>query len=150
MPELRPLQASLAPSGPSREAAYRQPLVLPLLRAPSVEYIEIIPGLEITLRDADQALDEYRTMYSPWFPFVPLPQDMSAFDLYQKQPLLFRILVQVGLPQSFQSQRDVGTWFRKYIAEHIVVQQEKRLELLQTILIFVGWYVYPSFNCLDP
>lgn len=129
------LQGHLAPPAP-------QPLEPPPLpRKPALEHIEIVPGLETRFRDADQALDEYRNVYMPCFPFIPLPHDISAFDLHQKQPLLFRMLVQVALPQSFQSQRDVGTWFRKYIAEHIVVQQERRLELLQAILVFVGWYV---------
>jgi len=114
------------------------PLMLP--RAPPLEHIEVVPGLRITYYEADQALHEYRTTYSAYFPFVPLASDAAAYDLFQSRPLLFRTIVLTALPQSFQDQRAGDKWFREYVAEHVVVRQEKRVEIVQALLVFIGWY----------
>jgi hypothetical protein len=117
------------------------PPSLPVLREPllHVESIDIIRGLKITYQEADHALDQYRTVYSPYFPFVPISPQTTAYDLYHKQPFLFRTIVQVSLPQSPQVQMDMKRWFREYIAQHMIIQQERRLELLQAILVFSVW-----------
>ncbi|EFX05985.1 fungal transcriptional regulatory protein [Grosmannia clavigera kw1407] len=110
-----------------------------LVRVPPLEHVEIVPGLKITFHDAEIALADYRRLYSPYFPFVPLAYNVPAHELYHTQPLLFRILVQVVLPQSPQMQRDTRRWIREQLAHHIVVQEEKHIGLLQAILVHLGW-----------
>lgn len=36
-------------------------------------------------------------------------------------------------------QKKAAIWFREYIAEHMVVKQEKSLELLQAVLVCIAW-----------
>lgn len=45
----------------------------------------------------------------------------------------------VTAPQSATTQKRAALWFREYIAEHMVVNQEKSLELLQAILVSIAW-----------
>ncbi len=110
-----------------------------------LEHFELVPGVRISFGEADRALDEYRTWFSPSFPFVPLPAQASAYDMYMEQPFLFRTIVQVALPQDAQAQQFARRWFRESIAQSVVVRQETRLELLQAMLIFLAWYVAPRF-----
>lgn len=103
------------------------------------EYITIVPGFQVTFDEAESALDLYRTSYVPWSPFVPIPASITAHELYESAPLLCSTILAVVMPQTAAIQKDLQQWFRQQIAQHVVVEQERRLELLQAILVFVAW-----------
>jgi hypothetical protein len=106
---------------------------------PGNEAVEIIPGFRMTFYEADRALNIYRSLYAPYFPFVTIPVMATAYDLYEKKPVLFRTIVSVAAPQAPNTQSDFKEWFRRCIAEHVVVNNERRLELLQALLVHVAW-----------
>ena len=125
---------------PRQPSVSVQSLLLP--RSPTIhlERVDIVTGLSVTFAQADSALDVYRTVYSPQFPFVPVHPHISAAELYEKQPFLFRMIMQAVIPQPPQTQDAVKQWFREYIAQHVVVRAERDIELLQGILLFLAWY----------
>jgi hypothetical protein len=106
---------------------------------PSRDSFDIAPGLVVSVDEADQMLDWYRSDYSPKFPFVPIAPCLTACELYETKPFLFRVIIQAIAPQSFTTQREVARWIRKYLAEHVLVAQETRLELLQGLLLYIAW-----------
>ncbi|TLD19622.1 hypothetical protein PspLS_09446 [Pyricularia sp. CBS 133598] len=108
----------------------------------SEQIIELWPGLDMTWRDAAQVLNVYVTLYVPNFPFIPLPPRLSPEELYAATPFLFRTIMLVAAPQSASTQRAGEKWFRRSIAEYVVVLGEKRLELLQALLLFIAWGDY--------
>lgn len=93
----------------------------------------------MTFYEADRALNIYRSLYAPYFPFVTIPVMATAYDLYEKTPFLFRTIVSVSAPQAPNTQSDFKEWFRRYIAEHVVVNNERRLEILQALLVHMAW-----------
>lgn len=101
--------------------------------------VEIIPGFTITFYEADRALNLYRSLYAPCFPFVTIPVMVTAYELFERSPFLFRTIVSVTTPQSPAMQADYKIWFRHYIAEHVVINNERRLEVLQALLVHVAW-----------
>lgn len=103
------------------------------------ESVEIISGFRVTFLEADRALNLYRSVYSPYFPFVIIPAMRTAYDLYEQSPFLFRTIVAVTTPQSPVTQTDFKAWFREYVAQHVVINNERRLEILQAILIHLAW-----------
>ncbi|KAK3688243.1 hypothetical protein B0T22DRAFT_148598 [Podospora appendiculata] len=103
------------------------------------DHADVVPGLCVSFTEAERLLDLYRTDYSPHFPFVPIHPSTGALELFHKHPFLFRTIIQIVAPQNAAVQRDVAQWFRAYIAEHVVVNLEKRLELLQAIVLFIAW-----------
>lgn len=113
---------------------------------PPTAYIDIIQqpygSLRITMGEAERLLKLYQTDYHPRFPFVPIPRHTTAQDLFQRVPFLFRTIIQIVAPQSPALQRGFTAYFREYLATHIVVKQEKRLDLLQAILLFIAWLVH--------
>ncbi|KAK7717736.1 hypothetical protein SLS63_010691 [Diaporthe eres] len=106
---------------------------------PGNESVEIIPGFRMTFYEADRALNIYRSLYAPYFPFVTIPVMTTAYDLYEKTPFLFRTIVSVAAPQGPNTQSDFKEWFRRYIAEHLVINMERRLEILQALLVHMAW-----------
>ncbi|KAH8749339.1 hypothetical protein F5883DRAFT_720805, partial [Diaporthe sp. PMI_573] len=106
---------------------------------PGNEFVEVIPGFRMTFYEADRALNIYRSLYAPYFPFVTIPVMATAYDLYEKTSFLFRTIVSVAAPQGPNTQSNFREWFRRYIAEHVVVNNERRLELLQSLLVHMAW-----------
>ncbi|KAK7421727.1 hypothetical protein QQZ08_009815 [Neonectria magnoliae] len=102
-------------------------------------YLELFPGFRLTHDEASQHLDVYRRDLVPAYPFVPLIDGLSSRELYAQSPFLFWTVmsVVVSLPSTVQS--EIKTWFRTYLAEHVIVLQERRLDILQAILIHLAW-----------
>lgn len=103
------------------------------------ESVDIVKGFRVTFFEAERALNIYRSIYAPYFPFVPIPVMMTAYELYDRYPFLFRNIVVVTTPQSPAAQAEYRVWFREYIAHHVIVNNERRLEILQGILIHLAW-----------
>lgn len=114
----------------------------------AVESVEIFRGFRVTFLEADRALNLYRSIYSPHFPFVNIPVMTSPYDLFEKAPFLFRTIVAVTTPQGPAMQTEFKLWFREYVAQHVVVNNEARLEILQAILVHLAWYVR-HLKCID-
>lgn len=136
-----PQRRGLHPQAPTSPAATPDTPPIPANRPrqPEVGGIQIIPGFVLSPTEADAILNLYRTSYSPYFPFVPIPVTATAAELEQSSPLLFRIILQVVAPQTAAIQKDVDRWFRQTVAQRVVVEQERCLELLQALLVFIAW-----------
>jgi hypothetical protein len=106
---------------------------------PQTEAIQIVPGFALSLAEADAIISLYRTSYSPYFPFVPIPVTATAAELEQASPFLLRTILQVVVPQTAMVQKSVDRWLRQHIARRIIVEQERCLELLQALLVFIAW-----------
>ncbi|KAL8382148.1 hypothetical protein RB595_006095 [Gaeumannomyces hyphopodioides] len=106
---------------------------------------EIFSGLELNDHEARTALDNYRSVYQPNFPFVPVSRKTSPGALFAKSPLVFRAIMISCAHQSHSVQRDGDRWFRSHIAQRVVVNGEKNLELLQSIIVFLAWCDYRFF-----
>ncbi|EGX93285.1 hypothetical protein CCM_04658 [Cordyceps militaris CM01] len=109
------------------------------LQDSSTEHIDISPGFSVSMKEADAAIRLYRTAYMPYFPFVPIPVTMTAAELHDSAPFFARTLLQMTVPAPASVQKEAQRFFRQQLAQHVVVNQERRLELLQAILVFVAW-----------
>ncbi|KAF7531463.1 hypothetical protein G7054_g8867 [Neopestalotiopsis clavispora] len=124
---------------PSSLAPTSQPLdILLTQNVPSEDAIDIVPGFHVAFVEADQILEDYRSTMLLQFPFVPIPYTKSQ-DIYRSQPLLVKAIIYASRPQNAPMTEKVNRWFREYFAHHIVVLNEKSLEILQAILIFLAW-----------
>lgn len=84
----------------------------------------------------------------PKYPFVVIPDHVDAVALHHKSKCLFWTIMATISPLTSEMQADFKHWFRRHVAEEIVVQQHKSLELLQAILIHLAWSVYPVSSSL--
>ncbi|KAF5137108.1 hypothetical protein E5D57_000883 [Metarhizium anisopliae] len=99
----------------------------------------LIPDFQVTDREASRFLSIYASEYAPNFPFVMVPSAATAHGLHDRSPGLFWAIMTAVAPQSFAVQQRVKTWFRQYVADHVIVRQEKTLQLLQAILVHLAW-----------
>ncbi|CAN8103248.1 unnamed protein product [Discula destructiva] len=103
------------------------------------ESVEIVKGFRVSFYEADRALNLFRSIYSPYYPFVTIPVMMTSSELFDTTPFLFRTVVAITTPQLPAIQAEYKMWFREYVAQHVVVNGERRLEILQAILIHLAW-----------
>ncbi|KAM0250135.1 hypothetical protein ACHAP5_002452 [Fusarium lateritium] len=101
--------------------------------------LELFPGFRITHQHAADCLTIYRRDYVPNFPFVPVPEHMTSHELFVESSLLFWTILAVVSPLEDKVQMEFKLWFRKHLAEHLVVRQEKSVDILQAILIYLAW-----------
>ncbi|KAF5235576.1 hypothetical protein FAUST_6995 [Fusarium austroamericanum] len=127
--------SSLSVSPVSLDIVPHGPDITPNL-TPSVE---LFPGFRISHQQASERLALYTRDYVPHFPFVPLSGAMTSQELYIESSLLFWTILAVVSPLEDKVQMEFKAWFRKYLAEHVIVRQEKSVDILQAILVYLGW-----------
>lgn len=101
--------------------------------------VELFPGFRVSHQQAEERLELYRRDYVPHFPFVPVPDSMTSQEIYIESSLLFWTILAVVSPLDDKVQMEFKAWFRRYLAEHLVVRQEKSVDILQAMLIYLGW-----------
>jgi hypothetical protein len=101
--------------------------------------LELLPNFRLTAQQASSYLATYQRDMMPKCPFVIIPHNIDAMTLYHRSKCLFWAIMATVAPLTVEIQADFKLWFRRHLAEEIVVRQQKRLELLQAILIHLTW-----------
>lgn len=102
--------------------------------------IELVPGFKLTFAEANEYLNMYRREYMPMFPFVIVEENTKAHELYHNSPALFWSIMAAVAQTTENIDVAIKKWLREYVAERMVVKQERTLEILQAILIHLIWY----------
>ncbi|KAG5977151.1 hypothetical protein E4U55_007023 [Claviceps digitariae] len=104
------------------------------------------PGPAPPPPDSDDVLLElFRTQMQPVFPFVIIPPSVSAFELHASKPFLMSAIRMVTSFRSVRSMSAQLCRLMSHIADHVLSRSARSLELLQGMLIMVGWHHY---HCL--
>ncbi|KAG6013669.1 hypothetical protein E4U54_006466 [Claviceps lovelessii] len=104
------------------------------------------PGSAPPPPDSDDVLLElFRTQMQPVFPFVIIPPSVSAFELHASKPFLMSAIRMVTSFRSFRSMSAQLCKLMSHIADHVLLRSARSLELLQGILVMIGWHQY---HCL--
>ncbi|KAJ0304365.1 hypothetical protein Brms1b_011225 [Colletotrichum noveboracense] len=91
---------------------------------------------------AEEYLNIYRTRMVPHFPFIPIHVNVTARELHSQKRFLFWCIMQALIPQEAPVQKAVDDWIRHHAAVHIIVNRERKLELLQGLLIYIACYAW--------
>lgn len=92
----------------------------------------------LTTGEAETLLNEYRKM-SHSFPFVPLAQSISAWQLYQNAPMLFLAMVTAASWRDHQRQLSLDAIFRQELANRTIIRPRRNLSLVQSVLVYLSW-----------
>ncbi|KAK3395453.1 hypothetical protein B0T20DRAFT_35316 [Sordaria brevicollis] len=97
------------------------------------------------LESDETILTIYQTHLSPLFPFVIIPVGTTVQELEQSRPFLFSAIRMVTTLTSMRSMRAQMYRLVRHVSEHMLLRSERSLDLLQGILVMIGWYQY---HCL--
>lgn len=87
-------------------------------------------------------LSLFVTKLSPTYPFVVVRPGISAQELEKTRPLLFSAIKMVASVRNARSMMAQGYALMKQVTERLLIRSERTLEILQTILLMLGFYHY--------
>lgn len=146
-------------TGTSRNGPGLSPFV-PIRQSPSVAQTNVLKtplssdsilsnSFMPTFAEADTILGIFRDQMTPQFPFIIIPQSLSAERLYLERPFLYISILAVTSRDSVQ-QQGLGKLVIKQLAEKLFVNSERSLDLLLGVLTYAGWFVCHFFITSNP
>jgi hypothetical protein len=103
--------------------------------------------INVTLEEAEILLVRYQQLMSPGMPFVVLPAGATAQLLQDQRPVLLRAISTVALFHDLPRQQTMVKDLIREIGERMLVNGEKSIDVLQGILVLVGWFHPHIFWC---
>ncbi len=97
------------------------------------------PGYNLSWEQAEIALNEYKINYMPNFPFVVIEPEVTAQELFHEKPFLFRVVLLVATRMPLEKKRGMKRNVTAYLGQHLLVNEERSLDLLQGLLVFIAW-----------
>jgi hypothetical protein len=94
---------------------------------------------EPSLTEAEECLLCFKRYHSQYFPFVYIPSTTTAQELRQDKPFLWLCIMAVS-SKSTARQQVLSTKIRQTVAQEMLFQAEKNIDLLLGLLTFIGWY----------
>ncbi|KAK1759801.1 hypothetical protein QBC47DRAFT_294045 [Echria macrotheca] len=92
---------------------------------------------EPSAREADAALDLFRSQMLPYFALVHLPPHLTAQQLRRNRPFLFRAIVAVASPT--QQRRARGRELKRILTHDAVLENQSSMDLLLGVLVYTAW-----------
>ncbi|KAK3942682.1 hypothetical protein QBC46DRAFT_255934 [Diplogelasinospora grovesii] len=91
--------------------------------------------------EAEESLETFRKHMLVFLPFVYLPRNMTAKRLREVNPFLWYNIMTITCKPT-DRQLLMSDAIKKFIAQKMVVEHEKSLDLLLGLLSFMGWTHY--------
>ncbi|CAM1505357.1 Fc.00g109940.m01.CDS01 [Cosmosporella sp. VM-42] len=102
-----------------------------------------------TPNEADMLLQHYVNVHADLFPFVLVPQQMTAMELRQHRPFLWKAAMMVGCFLDGARQVKLGEELLAEIGRAAIVDGLKSLDLLHGLQLLVAWWVHHNIDGLD-
>ncbi|UKZ71044.1 uncharacterized protein TrAtP1_012011 [Trichoderma atroviride] len=89
-------------------------------------------------QDAENALDFFRCRILPAFPFMHIPASSTARAVCKAYPSLWLCIISIT-SKSLAQKRVLGDMIRKNLAQGILVDEKRNLDLLLACIAYMGW-----------
>lgn len=88
------------------------------------------PGMsDLSLHESEECLNHFRTFKLQYFPFVHIPFEKSAEQLRKERPFLWLCVMAISTKLTAR-QHELGLKIRQIVAQEMVVQSDKSIDLL--------------------
>ena len=92
------------------------------------------------LQETASSILYYAQYMAPIMPFVPIPPNISPNVLLKEHPFKSLAMNLVSCKNPLR-RREATKAIGQYIANHIIIQAESSIDLLQGLLIYISWLV---------
>lgn len=96
------------------------------------------------MQDANILLRTFKEQFQPRFPFIAIPDDMSADLLRSQNPWIYRAVVMIAFQDDRFRQIEISKQFLIEISASMLVRGEKSLDMLQGLILYNAWSYYYS------
>ena len=102
---------------------------------------EIICGLDPCPEEADNLLNVFKIQMAEHFPFVVIPASTTAQCLRRDKPFLYQMIILSASSRNLWEPNACKRLVSEYLGLHVLVREERSLELLQGLLVYISWSV---------
>lgn len=99
-----------------------------------------VDDFDLGSENPDVLLAIFRDEMSPNFPFIAMTEFTHAEDLRRDRPSLYTAIMAVTTRNTLRG-KTLGQAFLKQLAERMVVNGERNMDLLLACLTYAAWYV---------
>lgn len=92
----------------------------------------------LSIQDVEHYIENFREMCL-YFPFVLIPPCTSVYALLKDRPLLLHAVLAVATSSEVHLQKVLEKSFKEIMLNRLVLEAEKTIDLLQSILICIAW-----------
>ena len=103
-------------------------------------------GCDLSPAEAEGCFLLFRDEMLPHSPILYLPPTLTAAQLREERPFLWLTIMSISL-RVFPQQTTVSEEVRATLAQKLLVEHERNLDLLQGLLVYMTWYV-PNLHLL--
>lgn len=93
---------------------------------------------DMSSHESEKCLDDFRVFKLQYFPFVHIPIDMTSVQLQKERPFLWLCIMSIST-KSTARQKALGYQVRQSVAQIMLLESEKSIDLLLGLLTFLGW-----------
>lgn len=99
----------------------------------------LVREFEPSSDEAEECLKIFRQQMITYFPFIMVPEAITANELRRDRPFLWLCMMSVT-SKSSESQKALGREVRITMGREILIEGRNNIDLLLGILVFVAWY----------
>ena len=92
----------------------------------------------IGLEQAELLLENFRSM-ARHFPYILIPEAITVSELSRRQPMLLHAILVTSSWRERSLQRALEQAYTREICSRMIVEGEKSLDMLQSLLVYVTW-----------
>ena len=92
----------------------------------------------LSIEEIERFIGNFRDM-SHYFPFVTIPHDATVYTMLKDRPLLLHAALAVATPSEVHLQKVLEKSFKEVMLRKLVLEAQKTIDILQSILICVAW-----------
>lgn len=96
------------------------------------------------MEDANTLLAIFKERFQPRFPFLAIPNDMSADLLRSQKPWTYKAVMMVAFQEDRFRQIEISKQFMMEVAAAMLIRGEKSLDMLQGMILYNAWSYYYS------
>ena len=96
----------------------------------------------VTADESEVLLDRYQRLMAAGNPFVVVSDSTSAESMLERRPVLLRAICTVAMAPNLKRQQALVKELLRDIGARTLVNNEKSIDILQGIIVFVLWF-YP-------
>lgn len=82
---------------------------------------------------------------APHFPFIVIPPNLTYQELRKTKPFLSLSILMIGCRHDSPRQVAIARKIGELISYKLLIKAEQNLDILQGLLLFIGWFVYNRF-----
>ncbi|KAK3935301.1 hypothetical protein QBC46DRAFT_358357 [Diplogelasinospora grovesii] len=117
-----------------------EPAVQSRTQSGSVRSSAVFSELGVSEGECDALLSIFRTRQSAYCPWVSIPSSTTASSLLSQKPLLYLAIMLAASFDDFNFQKRIARTVFTYLADQIICQGKKNLDLLQGLLVLIHYY----------